>query len=124
LLARAAEFAPDLPGLAERRESVDRLGRLAHALENAVSISAESVTEELEHVRVSEGSNYLLIRSQLAETLARRITELQSTAPQRANELLSVGQQVFNGSVALESLQPVNDRQGATLVREPAARQR
>jgi len=85
LLARADEFTPDALWIAARRESVDRVARLAHTFDAVVSISPEAIQAELEHIQLSEAERYPIIRTQLAEAFARRVTELQSTSPQRAN---------------------------------------
>jgi hypothetical protein len=105
LLMRAAEFNPDAPEIAARRESVDRVAHVAHTLEFVISFSVERVIAELEHVEVSEGQRFPLIRTQLAEILAQRIDEAQSTAPQRATELLAAARRIFPGSPVFASLQ-------------------
>ncbi len=104
LLTRAAEFNPRAPEIAERRESVDRVAHVAHTLEFVIGFSADRVIAELEHIEVSEGERFPLIRTQLAEILAQRITEAQSTAPQRANELLQAARLIFPGSPVFANL--------------------
>ena len=118
LLTRAAEFSPDDPWIAARREPMDRLAHIAHTLDNVLAISADAVNAELEPIQLSEAQRYPVIRTQLAEILARRITELQSTAPQRANQLLKVGRQVFAGNTAIENLQPVDETAGVAMVQQ------
>jgi len=112
LLARADEFTPDAPRIAARRESADRLARLAHTIDNVLSISPESLTAELDRIQQDDAKRYPVIRTQLAEAFARRVIELQPTSPQRANTLLMVGKRVFPGSSAIEKLQPADASTG------------
>lgn len=122
LLARAAEFTPDAPSIAARRESLDRLAKLEHTLDNVLAISAEAIDTELEHIQVSEKERYPTIRAQLAETFAHRIVEVQASSPQRANELLKVARRVFAGNPSIESLQPVAERGDVAYVPQPEQR--
>lgn len=112
LLARADEFTPDAPRITARRESADRLARLAHTIDNVLSISPESLATDLEHIRQDDANRYPVIRTQLAEAFARRVVELQPTSPQRANTLLLVGKRVFPESSAIEKLQPTDASAG------------
>jgi serine/threonine protein kinase len=112
LLARADEFTPDAPRITARRESADRLARLAHTIDNVLSISPESLTADLEHIQLDDAKRYPVIRTQLAEAFARRVVELQPTSPQRANTLLLVGKRVFPESSAIEKLQPADASTG------------
>jgi len=118
LLTRAEEFTPDAPGIAARRESLDRLAKLEHTLDNVLAISAEAIDTELEHIQMSEKERYPTIRAQLAETFAHRIVEVQASSPQRANELLKVARRVFAGNPSIESLQPVAERGDVAFVPE------
>jgi serine/threonine protein kinase len=122
LLARAEEFTPEAPGIAARRESLDRLAKLEHTLDNVLAISAEAIDTELEHIQMSERERYPTIRAQLAETFARRIVEVQASSPQRANELLKVARRVFAGNPSIESLQPVAERGDVAYVPQPEQR--
>lgn len=113
LLTRAAEFAPNSTWIASRRESVDRLGHLAHTIDNVVWISPEAISAELEHVQLNEPERYPIIRAQLADAFARRVTELAASSPQRANELLKVGKKAFPGSAAFDDVRAGDELAGA-----------
>ena len=104
LLTRAEEFNPEAPQIEARRESVDRVAHVAHTLEFVISFPVDRVIAELEEIEVSEGQRFPLIRTQLAEILAQRINEAQSTAPQRANELLDAARRIFPGSPVFADL--------------------
>jgi tetratricopeptide (TPR) repeat protein len=121
LLARADEFTPDAPRIAARRESADRLARLAHTIDNVLSISPESLAADLEHIRQDDANRYPVIRTQLAEAFARRVVELQPTSPQRANTLLLVGKRVFPESGAIEKLQPADASTGVAAAQQTGA---
>jgi serine/threonine protein kinase len=109
LLDRAHEIAPEFPLFTGRREQMARAASLEQMLQSASELSAEAIQGVLSEIEETEGPRFQMIRSQLAETMARRIRSLQQSAPVQANQLLSMGQLLFVGTAAMEALAPVDD---------------
>lgn len=106
LLDRAGEVISSPEAFGERRGQIQRVVNLEELLRAEVTPTADDLENALLEIRRSEGPQYYRIRAHLASVLAARIRQLQATSPAAANELLAVGERVFEGASAMEELEP------------------